>query len=361
VNKRIVLLPGDGIGPEVVAQCVKALRAVEKKFGLSFDTEECLIGGAALDATGEALPAATLAACRKADAVLLGAVGGPKWDKSPVRPESGLLAIRKELNLFANLRPARVLPELAELSALHPRAVEKGVNLLVVRELTGDVYFGLPAGEERREGRRVAFNTMIYSEDEVRRIARVAFSTARSRRGRVCSVDKSNVLHVGRLWRDVVEETHRDYPDTELTHMYVDNCAMQLVVNPAQFDVILTGNLFGDILSDEAAAVTGSLGMLPSASLSGAPKDGGIGLYEPVHGSAPDIAGLDRANPFAAILSLAMMLRLTLGLPEAADAVEKSVRAVFRAGRRTADTAAASRKGPILGCNEAGDLTAAGI
>jgi 3-isopropylmalate dehydrogenase len=361
VNKRIVLLPGDGIGPEVTAQCVKVLRAVEKKYGLSFDTEECLIGGAAIDATGEPLPEATLAVCRKADAVLLGAVGGPKWDKSPRRPEAGLLAIRKELNLFANLRPALVLPELAALSALHPRAVEQGVDMLVVRELTGDVYFGQPAGEERREGRRVAFNTMIYNEDEVRRIARVAFSAARSRRGRVCSVDKSNVLHVGRLWRTVVDETHRDYPDTELTHMYVDNCAMQLVINPAQFDVILTGNLFGDILSDEAAAVTGSLGMLPSASLSGAPEDGGVGLYEPVHGSAPDIAGQDKANPFAAVLSLAMMLRLTLGLPEAADAVEKAVRAVLRDGRRTADTAAAGCKGPILGCNEAGDLTAASI
>jgi 3-isopropylmalate dehydrogenase len=361
VKKRVVLLPGDGIGPEVTAQCVKVLRRIEKKFGLSFETEEALIGGAALDATGDPLPEATLAACVKADAVLLGAVGGPKWDKSPRRPEAGLLELRKQLNLFANLRPALVLPELAGLSALHPRAVEQGVDILVVRELTGGVYFGLPAGEECREGRRVAFNTMIYSEDEVRRIARVAFAAARSRRKRVCSVDKSNVLHVGRLWRAVVEETHRDYPDVELTHMYVDNCAMQIVVNPARFDVILTGNLFGDILSDEAAAVTGSLGMLPSASLSGTPEDGGTGLYEPVHGSAPDIAGQDRANPFAAILSLAMMLRLTLGLPEAADAVEKAVRAVLRDGRRTADTAAAGFRGAILGCNEAGDLTSAGI
>jgi 3-isopropylmalate dehydrogenase len=361
VNKRIVLLPGDGIGPEVVAQCVKVLRAIEKKFGLSFDAEEALIGGAAIDATGDPLPEATLAACRKADAVLLGAVGGPKWDGTPRRPEAGLLDIRKHLNLFANLRPAIVLPELAALSALHPRSVEKGVDMLVVRELTGDVYFGLPAGEERREGRRVAVNTMVYDEDEVRRIARVAFSAARRRRKRVCSVDKSNVLHVGRLWRAVVEETHREYRDVELTHMYVDNCAMQIVVNPAQFDVILTGNLFGDILSDEAAAVTGSLGMLPSASLSGAPEDGGMGLYEPVHGSAPDIAGRDKANPFAAILSLAMMLRLTLGLPEAADAVEKAVRAVLRAGRRTADTAAAGFTGKILGCDETGDLVAAGI
>jgi 3-isopropylmalate dehydrogenase len=356
-----VLLPGDGIGPEVIAQCLKVLRAVEGKFGLTVDTEEALIGGAAIDATGDPLPETTLAACRKADAVLLGAVGGPQWDACPRRPESGLLALRKQLDLFANLRPAVVFPELAELSALHPRTVEKGVDILVVRELTGGLYFGRPAGEEKRGGRRVAFNTMIYSEDEIRRIARAAFSAARSRSGRVCSVDKSNVLHVGRLWRTVVEETHRDWPDVELSHLYVDNCAMQIIINPAQFDVILTGNLFGDILSDEAAAVTGSLGMLPSASLSGPAEDGGTGIYEPVHGSAPDIAGRDTANPFAAILSLAMMLRMTLGLPEAADAVEKAVRAVLREGRRTADIAAVGHKGAILGCNEAGDLTAAKV
>jgi 3-isopropylmalate dehydrogenase len=358
VKKHIVLLPGDGIGPEVIAQARKVLRVVEKKFGLSVDTEDALIGGAAIDATGEPLPPATLEACKKADAVILGAVGGPKWDKAPKRPEAGLLGIRKALNLFANLRPAVVFPELAELSALKKKTVERGIDILVVRELTGDVYFGQPAGEETKDGIRHAFNTMSYNEEEVRRIARVAFSAASSRRGRVCSVDKSNVLHVSRLWRSVVEETHRDYPDVALSHMYVDNCAMQLVLNPSQFDVILTGNLFGDILSDEAAAIAGSLGMLPSASLSDAAKGGGIGLFEPVHGSAPDIAGQDRANPIAAVLSLSMMLRMSFGQEEAATAVENAVHAVLRAGVRTADITGPDWKGEIAGCAKTGDLIA---
>ncbi|MDR2801184.1 MAG: 3-isopropylmalate dehydrogenase [Desulfovibrio sp.] len=358
MKKHIVLLPGDGIGPEVIAQAGKILRTVEKKFGLTLDTEDALIGGAAIDATGEPLPPATLAACKKADAVILGAVGGPKWDQAPKRPEAGLLGIRKALNLFANLRPAAIFPELAVLSALKEKIVERGIDILVVRELTGDVYFGHPAGEETKNGLRHAFNTMIYNEEEVRRIARIAFSAARSRQGRVCSVDKSNVLHVSRLWRSVVEETHQDYPDVALSHMYVDNCAMQLVLNPSQFDVILTGNLFGDILSDEAAAIAGSLGMLPSASLSGAAEDGGIGLFEPVHGSAPDIAGQDKANPIAAILSLSMMLRMSFGLAKAATAVENAVRAVLRAGVRTADIIGPDWKGEVTGCAKTGDLIA---
>lgn len=359
MNKHIVLLPGDGIGTEVVAEAVKVLRAVEKRFNASFTTEEALMGGAAIDATGDPLPQATIDACKKADAVLLGAVGGPKWDNLPKRPEAGLLGIRKELNLFANLRPATVYPELASLSCLKPSLVEKGVDILVVRELTGDVYFGQPAGEELRDGRRCAFNNMIYYEDEVRRIARVAFAAARKRGGRLCSVDKANVLAVGRLWRAVVEEVHKDFADVELSHMYVDNCAMQLILNPSQFDVIVTGNIFGDILSDEAAAVAGSLGMLPSASLSGTVEDGGQGLYEPVHGSAPDIAGKDMANPLATILSTAMMLRLTFGMQDAAEAVEKAVREVLREGHRTMDIA--SDKSKAVGCKAMGDLVAGKI
>lgn len=358
MNKHIVLLPGDGIGPEVTAQGVKVLKAVGQRFGAVFSTETALMGGAAIDATGVPLPPETLAAAKKADAILLGAVGGPKWDALPggTRPEAGLLGIRKALNLFANLRPAVVFPELASLSCLRPELVEKGVDILVVRELTGDVYFGQPAGEEVRNGLRCAFNNMIYNEEEVRRIARVAFAAARERGGRLCSVDKANVLAVGRLWRNVVEETRKDYPDVELSHMYVDNCAMQLILNPAQFDVIVTGNIFGDILSDEAAAVAGSLGMLPSASLSGTAEDGGQGLYEPVHGSAPDIAGQDKANPLATILSVAMMLRLTFGMRDAADAVEQAVRAVLKDGWRTGDIAGASGKGEVVGCSGMGDL-----
>ena len=361
MNKHIVLLPGDGIGLEVVTQAVKVLHAVGKVFGVTFTTEEALMGGCAIDATGEPLPEATLAACKKADAVLLGAVGGPKWDNAPKRPEAGLLAIRKALGLFANLRPATVFPELASLSCLRPDLVEKGVDILVIRELTGDVYFGQPAGEEVRGNLRYGFNNMIYNEDEVRRIARVAFAAARARSGRVCSVDKANVLDVSRLWRKVVVETHKEFSDIELSHMYVDNCAMQLIINPAQFDVIVTGNIFGDILSDEAAAVAGSLGMLPSASLSGTAEDGGKGLYEPVHGSAPDITGQDKANPLAAILSVGMMLRLTFAMHEAADRVEAAVREVLREGWRTGDIARAGFKGEVVGCARMGDLVAAKI
>lgn len=361
MNKHILLLPGDGIGPEVVAQALRVLRAVEKRFGVTFDIEEALMGGIAIDKTGDPLPEATVLAAQKADAVLLGAVGGPRWDNANPRPEAGLLGIRKALGLFANLRPAKVFPELASLSCLKPELIEKGVDILVVRELTGDVYFGQPAGEDVRDGRRCAFNNMIYYEDEVRRIARVAFAAARTRSGRVCSVDKANVLHVGRLWRRVVEEVHKDFADVELSHMFVDNCAMQLVLRPTQFDVIVTGNIFGDILSDEAAAVAGSLGMLPSASLSGTAEDGGKGLYEPIHGSAPDIAGQDKANPLATILSVAMMLRLSFGMGDAADTVERAVRDVLREGWRTGDIAGAGLRGEVVGCMKMGDLVVAGI
>lgn len=356
MNKTIVLLPGDGVGPEVVEQGVRVLHAVGMKFKTSFSISTELIGGAALDATGSPLPPATLEACKKADATLLGAVGGPKWDNLPAekRPEKGLLSIRKELNLFANLRPAKVYPELSSLSCLKTELVQDGLDFLVVRELTGDVYFGTPAGEEIRNGLRTGFSTMIYNEDEVRRIAKVAFAAARTRRGKVCSVDKANVLHVSRLWRSIVEEEHKNFPDIELSHMYVDNCAMQIILNPAQFDVILTGNIFGDILSDEAAALAGSLGMLPSASLSGTAEQGGTGLYEPVHGSAPDIAGQNKVNPLATILSVALMLRMSLGMPEAADCVERAVQQVLKNGFRTQDIARGEET--AIGCKEMGSL-----
>ena len=335
MRKTICLLPGDGIGPEIVAEAVKTLRAVEKKFGHEFVMSEALIGGAALDAAGDPLPAATVDACKAADAVFLGAVGGPKWDVLPGdrRPERGLLGIRKALGLFANLRPATLFPELAGSCLLRADTAAKGLDLIVVRELTGDVYFGKPAGQEVRDGQRVGFNTMIYAEQEIERIAREAFATARKRKKRLCSVDKANVLDVSRLWRAVVSEVAKDFPDVELSHMYVDNAAMQLVRDPSQFDVILTGNLFGDILSDEASAITGSIGLLPSASLgAGAP-----GLFEPIHGSAPDIAGQGKANPLATILSAAMLLRLGFDMEAEAAAVENAVHAVLREGFRTPD------------------------
>jgi len=332
---NICLLPGDGIGPEIVTQGTKVLDAVAHRFGHTVSTSSALIGGAAIDATGSPLPDATVEACRTSDAVLLGAVGGPKWDDLPSekRPEKGLLGIRKALGLFANLRPAALFPELAGACLLRADIAAAGLDLVVVRELTGDVYFGQPAGIETRDGLRTGFNTMIYDEDEVRRIARVAFDTARARKRRVCSVDKANVLATSRLWREVVEEVARDYPDVELSHMYVDNAAMQLVRWPAQFDVIVTGNLFGDILSDEAAVITGSIGMLPSASMG----SGGPALFEPIHGSAPDIAGQDKANPIATILSVGMMLRLGFGLTAEADAIDAAVRRVLAEGYRTGD------------------------
>ncbi len=304
---KIAVLPGDGVGPEVIAEAVKVLAAVRPE-GLALEIEQAPVGGAAYDATGDPLPARTLELARRADAVLFGAVGGPRYDAlpRPKRPEQALLRLRKELNLFANLRPATVFPELAGASTLRPEVVA-GLDLLIVRELTGDIYFGEPRGIRKVEGGvREGFDTMRYTDTEIRRIAHTAFQTALRRRRKLCSVDKANVLETSQLWREVVSEVGKDYAAVELTHMYVDNAAMQLVRNPGQFDVIVTGNMFGDILSDEASMLTGSIGMLPSASL----DEAGKGLYEPIHGSAPDIAGRNLANPLATILSAAMMLRL---------------------------------------------------
>ena len=352
MQKNICLLPGDFSGPEIMTQGVAVLEAVAAKFGHQFHFETALLGGAAIDATGVPLPDATVEACRKSDAVFLAAVGGPKWDDldPSIRPEKGLLGIRKALGLFANLRPAMLLPELAGACLLRPEAAARGLDLIVVRELTGDIYFGEPRGIETRDGQRVGFNTMIYSEEEVRRIARVAFEAARQRRKKVCSVEKSNVLETSRLWKAVVQETHKEYPDIELSHMYVDNAAMQLVRDPSQFDVIVTGNIFGDILSDEASVITGSLGMLPSASLGAS----GPGLFEPIHGSAPDIAGQDKVNPLATILSAAMMLRMAFKMEEEAAAVEKAVRKTLADGYRTGDIMEAGKT--LVGCKEMGRL-----
>lgn len=334
---KVCVLPGDGIGPEIMAQALRVLE-VMKADGLKLEFEPALIGGAAVDATGDPLPAATLDIAKAADAVLLAAVGGPKYDAlpRPQRPERGLLRIRKDLNLFANLRPAMLYPELAGASSLKAEIVA-GLDIMIVRELTGDIYFGEPRGIEEREvgGRRqrVGFNTMIYSEDEIRRIAHVAFQAAMKRSRKLCSVDKMNVLECTQLWRDVVIETAKDYPQVELTHMLVDNAAMQLVRNPKQFDVVVTGNIFGDILSDEASMLTGSIGMLPSASLDETNK----GMYEPIHGSAPDIAGKGVANPLAMILSAAMMLRYSFNEDGAATRIESAVKQVLAAGYRTGD------------------------
>lgn len=336
MTQRILVLPGDGIGPEIVAEAVKILHTLQRDHGLDVTLEEGLLGGCAVDATGEPYPARTQAQARAADAILLGAVGGPRYDSlpRPQRPERGLLAIRKDLKLFANLRPAVVFPQLAAASSLKPEVVA-GLDILIVRELTGDVYFGEPRGIETRDGERVGINTMIYSESEIRRIAHVAFQAAQKRQGRLCSVDKMNVLETTQLWRDVVCEVAAEYPDVALSHMLVDNAAMQLVRNPKQFDVMVTGNLFGDILSDEASMLTGSIGMLPSASLDA----DGKGLYEPIHGSAPDIAGRGVANPLATILSLGMMLRYSLGRADLAERVEAAVSRVLDQGLRTADIA----------------------
>ncbi|KAA3649859.1 MAG: 3-isopropylmalate dehydrogenase [Proteobacteria bacterium] len=330
---KICVLPGDGIGPEIMAQALRVLDALRSD-GLPFETETAHLGGCAVDATGVPLPEATLALAKAADAVLLGAVGGPQWDALPreQRPERGLLGIRKELNLFANLRPAILYPELANASSLKPELVA-GLDIMIVRELTGDIYFGQPRGIEERNGERVGYNTMIYSESEIRRIGKVAFEIAQKRGGKLCSVDKMNVLECTQLWRDVMIDMAADYPDVTLSHMLVDNAAMQLVKNPKQFDVVVTGNMFGDILSDEAAMLTGSIGMLPSASLDANNK----GMYEPCHGSAPDIAGKGLANPLATILSVAMMLRYTFNQEAAAQRVESAVKSVLAQGYRTGD------------------------
>ncbi|MDR3362789.1 MAG: 3-isopropylmalate dehydrogenase [Desulfovibrio sp.] len=357
MKKYICLLAGDGIGPEILTQGVAAIAAAAREYGHELTFEHALIGGAAVDNCSNPLPPETVEKCRMADAVYLAAVGGPKWDAFPpeLRPEKGLLGIRKALGLFANLRPAVLWPELAGACLLRSQTADKGIDLLVVRELTGDVYFGQPRGEERRDGRRTAFNTMIYDEDEIRRIAVTAFDAARLRRKKVCSVDKSNVLETSRLWREIVTDVHAGYSDVELTHMYVDNAAMQLVHDPSQFDVIVTGNLFGDILSDEAAAITGSLGMLASASLGSS----GPGLFEPIHGSAPDLAGTGAANPLATILSGAMLLRIGLNMPEAADCLEAAVRKTLAAGLRTRDIMEPGNA--LVGCVEMGQAVVENI
>ncbi len=333
--KRILILPGDGIGPEIVAEAVKVLETLRREFGLAVETEQGVIGGAACDATGEPFPEETRRLAGAADAVLLGAVGGPKWESLPreLRPERGLLAIRSALSLFANLRPAILYPQLADASTLRPEVVA-GLDILIVRELTGGIYFGEPRGIRTLEnGERQGYNTLVYSESEIRRIGRVAFETAMQRGRRVTSVDKANVLECTELWREVMESLAAEYPEVELSHMYVDNAAMQLVRAPRQFDVLVTTNLFGDILSDAAAMLTGSIGMLPSASL----DQHGKGMYEPIHGSAPDIAGQGIANPLATILSLAMLLRYSLGEAELAERVERAVEQVIAQGLRTAD------------------------
>jgi len=333
MKKRIVILSGDGIGPEIVEAAVGVIEAVGKRFGHSFELDRRLVGGCAYDASGRCLPDETLAACREADAVLLGAVGGPKWDSLPgaERPERALLGLRSGLGLFCNLRPAKVWSALGDASPLKSGRVD-GIDLLVVRELTGGIYFG----EHRREADGLsAVDVMAYSAPEIERIARMAFESAMMRRRKVTSVDKANVLETSRLWRETVEAISRDYPDVALSHMYVDNAAMQIVRDPGQFDVLLTENMFGDILSDEASQITGSIGLLPSASL----RADGFGMYEPIHGSAPDIAGKGVANPLATILSVAMMLKHSFGLTTEACAVEQAVGQALSAGLRTADIA----------------------
>ena len=345
----VALLPGDGIGPEVVAEARRVLDALAVP-NLLF--EEAPVGGAAYKAAGHPLPAATLDLANRADAILFGAVGDPDCDKLErhLRPEQAILGLRKELKLFANLRPATLFPELADASALRPE-VAKQIDLVIVRELNGDVYFGEKGIRTTSAGKREGYDIMSYDEDEVRRIARVGFETARARRGKLCSVDKANVLETSQLWRDVVIETHREFADVELSHMYVDNAAMQLVRNPGQFDVIVTGNLFGDILSDQASMCAGSIGMLPSASLDANQK----GLYEPIHGSAPDIAGQGKANPLATILSAAMMLRYSLAQAEVADRIEGAVAAALAKGARSPDL------GGTHSTREMGDAVLAGL
>lgn len=348
---NICLLGGDGIGPEVTDEAVKVLNAVGKKYDMKFNFTKALIGGCAYEKYGVPLPDETLEIAKKSDAVLLGAVGDWKYDTLPpaVRPEKALLGIRKGLNLFANLRPATVFDELISSSTLKPEIVQ-GVDVMIVRELTGDVYFGEPKGVEVKDGKKVGYNNMIYWEDEVRRIAKIAFETAMLRNKKLCSVDKANVLDVSRLWREVVLEVAKDYPEVELSHLYVDNAAMQLIRDPKQFDVIVTGNIFGDILSDEASMLTGSLGMLPSASLSA----DGPGMFEPIHGSAPDIKNQNIANPIATILSAGMLLKYGLKNSQANDDIENAVKKVLKAGYRTKDIMSEGMK--EVGTKEMGDL-----
>ncbi len=349
---KVAVLPGDGIGQEIIAQALRVLEKLE--LGLEF--EEGVVGGTAYAAHGDPLPEKTLSLVKAADAVLFGAVGDPKYDSLPraKRPEQAILCLRKALGLFANLRPAQVFPELAGASSLKPEIVA-GLDILIVRELTGDIYFGQPKGIRQKGAEREGFDTMLYSESEIRRIARVGFEAARKRSRKLCSVDKANVLETSQLWRDVLNEEAKKYADVELSHMYVDNCAMQLVRNPKQFDVIVTGNMFGDILSDEASMLTGSIGMLPSASL----DERGKGLYEPIHGTAPDIAGKGLANPLATILSAALMLRHSLNQAAAAERIERAVSKVLQSGLRTADIfTAGTRK---VGTKEMGDAVVAAL
>lgn len=357
MSKQVLVLPGDGIGTEIIAEAVKLIEALNARGEVSIALQYGLLGGAAYDETGDPLPAETLAAAQAVDAVLLGAVGGPKWEPLDFskRPERGLLGIRSALGLFANLRPAILYPQLAGASTLKPEVVS-GLDILIVRELTGDIYFGEPRGVETLpSGERRGFNTMVYTESEVERICRVAFDLAMKRDKRLCSVDKANVLECTELWRDVATRVGKDYPEVALTHMYVDNAAMQLVRAPKQFDVMVTGNIFGDILSDCASQLTGSIGMLPSASLNAAGK----GMYEPIHGSAPDIAGKGVANPLATILSVAMMLRYSLGAPAAADRIEAAVSRVLDLGLRTPDIMSEGMR--RVGTVEMGDAVVAAL
>ncbi len=357
MSQHILCLPGDGIGPEIVTEALKVLEAASLHFSLNIEVSHGLVGGAAIDQEGTALSEETLKRAHLSDAVLFGSVGGPKWDELPMaqRPEKGLLRLRETLGLFANLRPAILYPQLADASSLKPDIVS-GLDILIVRELTGGIYFGQPRGVRQLDnGERQGFNTYVYRESEIERIAKVAFEAAQKRGGKLCSVDKSNVLEVTALWRDVVSSMAADYPDVQLSHMYVDNAAMQLVRAPKQFDVMVTGNMFGDILSDCAAMLTGSIGMLPSASL----NESGKGLYEPVHGSAPDIAGKNCANPLATILSLAMLLRYSLAEMAAADAIEKAVGSVLDKGLRTADIASTGCR--TVGTAEMGDAVVAAL
>jgi 3-isopropylmalate dehydrogenase len=348
---KILILPGDGIGQEIMTQAVKVLEVLRSEFAFDMTLEAAAIGGAGYDSAGSPLPQETLDLARSSDAILLGAVGGPQYEKLPreLRPERGLLGIRSELDLFSNLRPAFLYPQLADASSLKPEIVA-GLDIMIVRELTGGIYFGEPRGiRSREDGQREGFNTLIYNESEIERIARSAFETAMKRGKRLCSVDKANVLEVSELWREVMESVGSKYPEVALSHMYVDNAAMQLVREPKQFDVMVTTNMFGDILSDAAAMLTGSIGMLPSASINAS----GLGMYEPIHGSAPDIAGQDKANPLATILSVAMMLRHSLSEPKMADAVEQAVGKVLDEGLRTEDIH--TKDDEIIGTSAMGD------
>lgn len=349
---NIAVLPGDGIGPEIIDQAVETLKVIGEKYGHEFVLEEALIGGCAIDACGDPLPPKTVELCKKSDAVLLGAVGGPKWDnlRGGVRPEVGLLGIRASLGLFANLRPAVIYNALREASPLRSDIVSDGIDIMVIRELTGGMYFGNRGRSWEGTPNEAAFDTEMYSIPEIERIARLGFETAMKRGKKLMSVDKANVLESSRLWREIVLKLSAEYPEVELSHMYVDNAAMQLVRNPAQFDVIVTSNMFGDILSDEASMITGSIGMLPSASLG----EGTLGLYEPIHGSAPDIAGQDKANPIATILSIGMMMKYSFGLDKIAQDVEDAVVNVLNKGYRTADIASMGTE--IVGTKKMGEL-----